>query len=52
MTKDKFLTVRWNNFLTVGLGIPALGYAAVGIFTSILSDMAAFWGFAGIGALY
>jgi len=26
MTKEKFLTVRWNNILTVSLGIPALIY--------------------------
>ncbi|MGB2964509.1 MAG: hypothetical protein WBB69_11045 [Anaerolineales bacterium] len=26
MTKEKFLNVRWNNILTVGLGIPALIY--------------------------
>ena len=24
MTKEKFLTVRWNNWLTLALGIPAL----------------------------
>ena len=52
MTKDQFLTVRWNNILTVGLGIPALTFAAIGLFTPLLSDLAAFWGFAGIGALY
>ena len=52
MTKDKFLTVRWNNILTVALGIPALMYAGIALFTSQLSDLAAFWGFAAIGALY
>ena len=26
MTKEKFLTVRWNNVLTLGLGLPALIY--------------------------
>ena len=24
MTKDKFLTVRWNNLLTLALGLPAI----------------------------
>lgn len=26
MTKEKFLTVRWNNYLTIALGIPTLLY--------------------------
>jgi hypothetical protein len=25
MTKERFLTVRWNNLLALGLGIPSLG---------------------------
>ena len=52
MTKDEFLTIRWNNILTFTLGIPALIYAGIALFTSVLSDLAAFWGFAAIGALY
>lgn len=28
MSKEKFLTVRWNNILTLGLGIPAGLYIA------------------------
>jgi hypothetical protein len=52
MTKEKFLTVRWNNWLTLVLGLPALIYGIVVLSTSVLSD---FWGFIGlvvIGALY
>jgi len=52
MTKEKFLTVRWNNWLTLALGLPALIYGIVVLSTSVLSD---FWGFIGlvvIGALY
>ena len=52
MTKEKFLTVRWNNWLTLGLGLPTLIYAIVVLSTSVLSD---FWGFIGLaimGALY
>jgi hypothetical protein len=30
MTKEKFLTVRWNNVLTLGLGLPALIYVVTG----------------------
>lgn len=29
MTREKFLTVRWNNLLSLGLGIPALIYVGV-----------------------
>ena len=28
MTKEKFLTIPWNNWLTLGLGIPAVIYVA------------------------
>ena len=52
MTKEKFLTVRWNNVLTVGLGIPALIYAGVVLSTSPISDKAGFIGLAVIGVVY
>ena len=52
MTKERFLTVRWNNVLALALGIPALIYVAIVLSTSVLSDSAAFWGFAIIGVLY
>ena len=52
MTKEKFLTVRWNNLLTLALGLPALIYAIVVFSTSVLSDSAGFIGFAIIGVLY
>jgi hypothetical protein len=52
MTKDKFLTVRWNNLLTLGLGLPSLIYAVVVLSTSVMSDFAGFIGMAVMGALY
>lgn len=52
MTKERFLTVRWNNLLTFGLGIPALLYVIVVLSTSILSDNASFVVFAIIGVVY
>ena len=52
MTKEKFLTVRWNNRLTLGLGFATLIYAGVVLFTSVLSDRAAFIGLVVIGVLY
>ena len=52
MTKEKFLTVRWNNWLSLGLGIPALIYAVVGLSTSVMSDLAGFIGMVIIGIVY
>jgi len=26
MNKERMLTIRWNNLLTIGLGIPTLAY--------------------------
>ena len=50
--KDRFLTVRWNNLLTLGLGIPALVYAAVALSTSLALELGGFIGLVVIGVLY
>ena len=50
--KQKFLTVRWNNLLSLGVGIPTLICAAIVLFTSVLSDRAGFIGLVIIGVLY
>lgn len=52
MTKDKFLTVRWNNLLSLILGIPALIYVGIVLATSMLSDTASFAGLVIIGIFY
>ena len=52
MTKHNFFTRRWNNWLTLGMGIPTLIYVIVVLSTSALSDFAAFIGIAVIGAVY
>ena len=52
MTKDKFLTVRWNNILTLGLGLPALIYVLFAFSTSLWTERAGLIGLAIIGALY
>ena len=52
MTKEKFLTRRWNNWLLLGMGLPTLVYAVVFLSTSVLSDFAGFIGMAVIGAVY
>jgi hypothetical protein len=52
MTKDKFLTVQWNNRLSLGLGIPALAYAVFALFTSVLSPFTEFITLVVIGVVY
>ncbi|MFC2032975.1 hypothetical protein ACFLUB_00395 [Chloroflexota bacterium] len=52
MTKEKLLTVRWNNRLSLGLGIPALAYAVFALATSALSPFTEFTILVVIGVLY
>ena len=52
MTKEKFLTIRWNNLLSLGLGLPALIYVVAAFSTSLWSGRGGFIGLAIIGALY
>jgi len=52
MTKEKFLTRRWNNWLMLGLGLPTLIFAVVVLSTSVLSDFAGFIGMVVLGSLY
>jgi len=52
MTKDNFFTRRWNNWLTLGMGLPTLIYVVVVLSTSVLSDFSAFIGIVVIGAVY
>jgi hypothetical protein len=52
MTKERLLTRRVNNLLTLGLGTLVLVYAAVVLSTSLVSDLAGFIGLVVIGVLY
>jgi hypothetical protein len=52
MTKEKFLTLRWNNILTLGLGLIMLTFIGIVLTTSLLSDVAAFIGLVLLGAIY
>ena len=52
MTKEDFFTLRWNNILTLGLGLIMLIYIYFVLSTSILSDFAAFIGLVLLGAIY
>ena len=52
MTKERFLTVRWNNILTLAGGLVLLIYLVLVWSTPILSDQAAFIGLVIFGVLY
>jgi hypothetical protein len=52
MTKEKLLTVRWNNMLALGLGLPALIYVVFALSTSFFSERGGMIALAVIGALY
>lgn len=52
MRKEELLTLRWNNILTLGLGLITLIYIYFVLSTSVLSDGAAFLGLVLLGAFY
>jgi hypothetical protein len=52
MTKEKFLTVRWNNILTLALGIPTLFYIFYAFSTSLWTTKGGLIGLSIIGVLY
>ena len=52
MTKEEFLTVRWNNFLSMGLGLPTLIYVVVAFSTSFWMTRGGLIGLAILGALF
>ena len=52
MMKAKFLTVRWNNWLTLALGLPALIYIIASFSTSAWSTRGGLIGLSIIGVLY
>lgn len=52
MTKEDFLTVRWNNLLSLGVGFPTLIYVVVALSTSIWSGRGGLIGLSIFGALF
>jgi len=52
MTKDKFLTVRWNNWLTLALGLPTLIFVIASFSTPAWSTKSGLIGLAIIGVVY
>ncbi|MEJ2550454.1 MAG: hypothetical protein P8Z42_02670 [Anaerolineales bacterium] len=52
MKKGKYLTVRWNNMLTLALGIPSLIYIIAAFSTSTWSEKSGMIGISIVGVLY
>ena len=52
MTKEKFLTVRWNNILSLAFGIPALIYIVYAYTTTLWMTRSGLIGLALIGVAY
>ena len=52
MNRKEFLTVRWNNLLSLGLGLPALIYILFAFSSSAWSEKGGMIGLAVIGVLY
>ena len=52
INKEKFLTVRWNNLLTLGLGIPSLIFIITAFSSSLWLEKSGLIWLAVIGALY
>ena len=52
MTKDEFLNMRWNNILTLGLGLVMSIYVAFALSALVLSDLAAFISLVIIGVVF
>jgi len=42
LIRDKYLTVKWNNILSLVMGIPILGFVIFVLSTSAISDFAGF----------
>ena len=52
MSKDKFLTVNWNNLLTLGLGIPLLIFVVYAFSSSVWTERGGLIWLAIIGVIY
>lgn len=52
MTKDKFLTVHWNNLLMLGLGIPTLILVVVAFSTSSWAERGALIALSVLGGFF
>lgn len=52
MTQEAFFTVRWNNWLSLGLGIPSLIYIVFAFSSSAWLERGGLIGLSIFGALF
>lgn len=52
MSREAFLTVRWNNLMTLILGLPALIYVLAALSSPVWAEQSGLIALAVIGALY
>jgi hypothetical protein len=52
MTKGTFLTIRWNNWLSLGLGLPTFIYIIFALSTTLWLDRSGLIGLSIFGALF
>jgi hypothetical protein len=52
MNKERFLTLRWNNILSVGFGLPTLSFIAYAFSTGLWMRRGGLIGLALIGVVY
>jgi len=52
LKKEKFLTVRWNNLLSLSLGVPTLIYILFAFSTTAWMEKGGLIGLAIFGALF
>ncbi len=52
MTREQFLNARFNNRLSMGLGMIVLGYLAAVLLSSVWAESGAFWGMVVISGMF
>jgi hypothetical protein len=52
MSREEFLTVRWNNVLSLALGVPALVYVSYAYFSGLWQVRSGLIALAIVGVLY
>ena len=52
MSRETFLTIRWNDRLSLGLGIPALIYVISAFSSTLWTEREGLIGLAAIGVVY
>ena len=50
--RDRFLTARWNNILTLSLGLPTIAFAVAALTTDSFTPFTVFVVLVVIGAFY